>query len=112
MPLIALGLVALILVLLAALRIAGSIEPRSMRGGRVARGDYRQKLSLLSPAERSFYGVMRSLELPGITVLAKVRLADIVDVDWTRGRRAGGRSIRLRQNTWTSCWCGTTIAGR
>ena len=40
-------------------------------------GQYVMAQSLLTEAERSFYGVLVGLELPGVRVFAKVRLADV-----------------------------------
>jgi hypothetical protein len=36
-----------------------------------------RKMNLLSPAERSFFGVLESLDYDGVTIASKVRLADI-----------------------------------
>ena len=41
---------------------------------------YVLKPSLLTPAERSFFGVLESFELEGMTLVSKVRLADIFEV--------------------------------
>jgi len=43
-------------------------------------GQYALSHSILTAAERSFYGVLVSLELPGVRILAKVRLADVFRV--------------------------------
>jgi len=49
--------------------------------GDVAQSDvYVLRKSLFTPAERSFFGVLESLDLEGLTITSKVRLADIFGV--------------------------------
>jgi very-short-patch-repair endonuclease len=52
---------------------------------------YRVKKSIFSPAERSFVGVLETVDLGAVTIATKVRLADIFEVkkglnrgDWQR----------------------------
>jgi hypothetical protein len=51
--------------------------------------------SLFTPAERSFLGVLESLDFEGVTITAKVRLADIVGIKprtpWKERQRALNR---------------------
>lgn len=50
---------------------------------------YFLKKSLFTPAERSFYGVLESLEIDGVTITSKVRLADIFGIK--KGLERGDR---------------------
>jgi predicted acylesterase/phospholipase RssA len=43
-------------------------------------GVYFLKKSLFTPAERSFFGVLESLDYEGLTIASKVRLADIFGI--------------------------------
>ena len=56
---------------------------------------YCPRESLFTPAERSFLGVLESLDFEGITITAKVRLADIVGIrartPWRERQRALSR---------------------
>jgi hypothetical protein len=56
---------------------------------------YCLRASLFTPAERSFLGVLESLDFEGVTITAKVRLADIVGIKprtpWRERRRALNR---------------------
>mgnify|MGYP001827743581 CR=1 FL=1 len=69
-----LGLIALVMgvfVVLALVRIIGLTKPPVEHG-------YRLQRSFLSPAERSFYGVLCSAIAGDYVVLAKVRVADVI----------------------------------
>jgi Protein of unknown function (DUF2726) len=49
--------------------------------GRPTKGPvYFARKSLFTPAERSLFGVLQSLALPGVTLMAKVRLEDVFGV--------------------------------
>ncbi|HEY4989310.1 MAG TPA: DUF2726 domain-containing protein [Opitutaceae bacterium] len=49
--------------------------------GRPTKGPvYYARKSLFTPAERSFFGALESLALPGVTITAKVRLEDVFGV--------------------------------
>lgn len=49
--------------------------------GRPTKGPvYFARKSLFTPAERSFFGVLESLALPGITIMSKVGLYDVFGV--------------------------------
>ncbi len=50
--------------------------------------DYRKRIPFLSPAERSFYGVLSEATDGQLVIMTKVRLADIVDV---RKGMSGGK---------------------
>ena len=78
-PLIAVG-VLLVLVLI--LAIVAKFLPKPGDKNAAVAGDYVSRGVLMTPAEVSFYHVLRN-SLPGDTYLIcpKVRLADIVDVD-------------------------------
>jgi hypothetical protein len=52
---------------------------------------YYIKASLFTPAERSFFGVLESLNYEGVTVCCKVRLADFVGI-----KKGLERSVRQR----------------
>ena len=60
-------------------RLVRSRRPRRLPQA-FQRGQYSMGKSLFTEAERSFYGVLVGLELPGVRILAKVRLADIFEV--------------------------------
>lgn len=50
---------------------------------------YYLKKSLFSPAERSFFGILESLNYEGVTIASKVRLADVFGVK--KGLERGDR---------------------
>lgn len=81
------GLLALAVVILKAVMASGS------EAG--ATEEYRLKPSLFSAAERSFLGVLESLEFKGMSLAYKVRLADVFEVkkgyDRSRWQRAFNR---------------------
>ena len=66
------------LIVIAALLVAVSIFSAFFTGGGAVTYPYEACDSLLSPAERSFYGVLRQALDPSLALFAKVRLADIV----------------------------------
>jgi hypothetical protein len=53
---------------------------RKLKGGAGLSDVYYSRKSLFTPAERSFFGILKSLSLPGVTITSKVRLADIFGV--------------------------------
>ena len=56
---------------------------------------YYLKKSLFSPAERSFAGVLESLDYEGVTIASKVRLADIFGIK--KGLERGDRQRALNR---------------
>lgn len=58
-------------------------------------GIYYKRPVLLSPAERSFLGVLEMIELPGTRFVTKVRLADVFDVDRGVSRSSRTRALNL-----------------
>ena len=58
-------------------------------GSKAAPDAYYLRKSLFTAAERSFYGVLISLQLQGLTVVSKVRLADVFGVK--KGLGSGDR---------------------
>lgn len=56
---------------------------------------YYLRKSLFSPAERSFFGVLESLNYEGVTIACKVRLADIFGVK--KGLERGDRQRALNR---------------
>jgi len=56
---------------------------------------YYLKKSLFSPAERSFLGVLESLNYDGVTIASKVRLADIFGIK--KGLERGDRQRALNR---------------
>ena len=78
--LIPLIVVALIVISLAVAKLLG-LRPTSRNGGTKTNVDcYFLRGSMLTPAERSFLGVLDALDLTGHRVYAKVRMADIVGI--------------------------------
>ena len=87
LKLILLGvLIAVILALLAALKLKVA--------GKGAASSYYLRKSLLTPAERSFFGVLEPILPAGLRVFAKVRLEDIFGVvsGLERGARQTARN--------------------
>jgi len=74
--------------------IAGLVARRSRGLGGIG-GVYYLRKSLFTPAERSFFGVLEALAIPGITLMAKVRLADIFGT--VRGLGRGARQGALNR---------------
>src|SRR5688572_25987432 len=66
----------------------GSSEAKAMPDA------YDLRRSLFTPAERSFVGVLETLDLEGVTIASKVRLADIFTVKkgLERGDRRGAQN--------------------
>ena len=58
-------------------------------GDRTEPDVYYLRKSLFTPAERSFFGVLESLDYEGLTITSKVRLADIFGVE--KGLEPGDR---------------------
>lgn len=56
---------------------------------------YYLKKSLFSPAERSFLGVLETLDYEGVSILSKVRLADIFGIK--KGLERGDRQRALNR---------------
>jgi len=56
---------------------------------------YYLKKSLFSPAERSFFGVLESLNYEGVLITSKVRLADILGIK--KGLERGDRQRALNR---------------
>jgi hypothetical protein len=56
---------------------------------------YYLRKSLFSPAERSFFGVLESLDYDGVTIAAKVRLADVFGIK--KGLERGDRQRALNR---------------
>ena len=78
-PLIALGVLMLLVLILA---IVAKFIPKSGDKNSAVVGDYVSRGVLMTPAEVSFYHVLRSsLSVETYLICPKVRLADIVDVD-------------------------------
>jgi hypothetical protein len=82
-------MVVWLILLFAAMALVGgthyAVRARRARRARRDRpafqpGQYALSHSVFTPAERSFYGVLVGLELPGVRILAKVRLADVFRV--------------------------------
>jgi len=63
----------------------------------VAADQYYVRKSLFTPAERSFVGVLETLDLTGVTIAAKVRLADVFGVK--KGLERGDRQRALNKIT-------------
>ncbi|WP_114313066.1 DUF2726 domain-containing protein [Thermus caldifontis] len=74
-PLFALVFLGLVIFVLA------SLGKREGLGGRDASLPYRLKHSVLTPAERSFLGVLERVVPEGVRVWPKVRLADLLHID-------------------------------
>ncbi|MGC4074912.1 MAG: DUF2726 domain-containing protein [Nibricoccus sp.] len=88
----------LIIIAIAAviLLIASAVLRKAIGADRVgdARVDaYQLVESLFTPAERSFFGVLKNLDYDGLTVVAKVRLADIFDIKKGLGRAERQRAL-------------------
>ncbi len=76
------GLIALafaVFVVFIFMKMIGRRKPRDVHG-------YRLRKSFLSPAERSFYGVLCSAVAGEYVVLAKVRVADVITPNRTNDR--------------------------
>jgi len=86
------GIVVLIAlgIALAALKAAGATA-----AGKAKADVYYLKASMFSPAERSFLGVLEALNLDGVTIASKVRLADIFGIK--RGLTRGDRLRALNR---------------
>jgi len=88
----------IIFVIVAAVIFAGLALVKATLGVAKSEGSgehYLLKKSLFSPAERSFIGVLESLNLPDTRICAKVRLADIFGVK--RGLPRGGAQGALNR---------------
>lgn len=83
-------LFVIIAVALAALKAKGEAQNE---GGKP--DVYYLKKSLFSPAERSFYGVLESLNYEGVSIASKVRLADIFGIK--KGLERGDRQRALNR---------------
>lgn len=83
-------LFVIIAVALAALKAKGGAE---IEGGKS--DVYYLKKSLFSPAERSFYGVLESINYEGVSIASKVRLADIFGIK--KGLERGDRQRALNR---------------
>jgi very-short-patch-repair endonuclease len=66
------AIVVLVAVVLAALKVKGSVNV-----GPAKSEVYDLRKSLFSPAERSFLGVLETLDYDGVRIACKVRLADV-----------------------------------
>lgn len=72
-------LVWLLLILLLFAALVAGLKVLEKRSGEMEGEGYVLRNSILTPAERSFLGVLESLSIPGIRICVKVRLADIFD---------------------------------
>jgi hypothetical protein len=79
--------VGLLVVAVLALRAKGSGE---LSDAKADPNVYYLRKSLFTPAERSFFGVLETLDLDGLGVASKVRLADIFGV--VKGLERGDRT--------------------
>ncbi len=81
--------IIIIILLVAVLFVMGLFLflQRFIKPGKLAQ-PYVLKTSLFTPAERSFLGCLDSVPSPDIRVFAKVRLADLFDVERTADRSA------------------------
>ena len=93
MPLSTIILLTVAVIIFAALAFAKTAF-RSAKNEDV-RSQYYLKKSLFSPAERSFLGVLESLNPPDIRIYAKVRLADIFGIK--KGLAKGGAQSALNR---------------
>ena len=95
-------LIASLIVLIAALLARFLSNPSS-------RSSYRKTDELLSPAERSFFGVLRQAVDSDLYIFAKVRLADLL---WlpkdTKGRQAQLNRILSKHIDFVLCDASTT----
>jgi hypothetical protein len=87
---IVIGVFVIAAVALAALKTKGGASE-----GAAKPDFYYLKKSLFSAAERSFLGVLESLEYEGVTIASKVRLADIFGVK--KGLERGDRQRALNR---------------
>lgn len=77
MNLVALALIIAAVVVIALLALKAKSAPRQSS----AKPDvYYLKKAILSPAERSFFGVLELLGYEGVTIACKVRLADVFGI--------------------------------
>jgi very-short-patch-repair endonuclease len=87
------NLTLLVVVVVLFVVIAIILAALKAKGGAAAGAEkpdvYYLKKSLFSPAERSFLGVLESLDYEGVTIASKVRLADIFGVK--KGLERGDR---------------------
>ena len=68
--------------------VVAGLMVRKLRSNAGIGGVYYLRKSLFTPAERSFFGVLEALAMPEVTVVSKVRLADIFGVAKGLGRGA------------------------
>ncbi|MBW8780344.1 MAG: DUF2726 domain-containing protein, partial [Verrucomicrobia bacterium] len=87
---VVLGLLVIIAVALVILKAKGAVPE-----GATKPEVYYLKKSLFSPAERSFVGVLESLDYEGVTIASKVRLADIFGVK--KGLERGDRQRAINR---------------
>jgi len=85
-------LIVIIAIILAILKTKGGLSE-----GKVKQDYYFLKKSLFTPAERSFYGVLESIDYEGISIVSKVRLADIFGIK--KGLEKGDRQRALNRIT-------------
>jgi hypothetical protein len=90
---IVVAIVVVVAVVLAAFRAKGSAN-----AGTAKPEFYYLRKSLFSPAERSFLGVLETLDYDGVSIASKVRLADIFGVKkgLERSQRQGARIALMR----------------
>jgi len=87
--------ILIILVVVLAIALAVLKAKGSLQKGPSKPGDYYLKQSLFTPAERSFLGVLESLNYNGVKIASKVRLADIFGI--RKGLERGDRQRALNR---------------
>ncbi len=84
------GILIVVTIALAVLKAVGAAQEPT------AKVDfYYLRKSLFSPAERSFFGILESLDYNGVTIVAKVRLADVFGIK--KGLERGDRKAALNR---------------
>ena len=95
-----LTLALVVLLLLVLIVVALLVAVRRTGVAKVGVGVYYLRKSLLTPAERSFLGVLETVLPVGVRVFAKVRLEDVFGVKsgLNRGERQGARNRISRKH--------------
>jgi hypothetical protein len=87
-------ILAVVFVVIIGLTIASKLKGRSASSN-FPKDHYYLRPSVVSPAERSFLGVLQTLNYEGIIILTKVRIADVVGI--RKGLEARDRQAALNR---------------
>ena len=88
-------IVAIVVLVVIAVMFALFKGKGAVRSGTAKPEVYYLRQSLFSPAERSFFGVLETLDYDGVTIASKVRLADIFGIK--KGLERGDRQRALNR---------------